>query len=255
MSRPQSEFYVGYHPRSKPNQAKFTRQVILGLLLAMILIAFALVLGQTRLQPARFEFGHPRHFEGVVFLDPYPRLVLNRPGISEQATLFSTYLLTAQGKHGADQDMANFSGQPVRLSGTLIYRDGQTMIEVVPGTVRALPNRSHSNGKIQAKALGEFTLVGEIVDSKCYLGVMRPGNLKTHKSCAVRCISGGVPPVLVVRDAHGNAAYFLLVARDGQTVNQDVLDMVAEPVRITGQVFQFGDFYFLHADPATYQML
>jgi len=43
--------------------------------------------------------------------------------------------------------------------------------------------------------------VGEIVDSKC-LGVMTPGQLTTHRACAIRCISGGIPPVLHVRQTN-----------------------------------------------------
>ena len=48
-------------------------------------------------------------------------------------------------------------------------------------------------------SLGVATLRGEIVDSKCYLGAMKPGDQKTHKACATLCIRGGIPPVLVER--------------------------------------------------------
>src|SRR5947207_1819862 len=96
--------------------------------------------------------------------------------------------------------------------------------------------------------LGRRTLVGEIVDSKCFLGVMNPGQLTPHRACAIRCISGGVPPVLVVRQKNGPAIYLLLVASDGKPV----LDIVAEPVEITGEVEREGDLLILRADPATY---
>jgi hypothetical protein len=38
-------------------------------------------------------------------------------------------------------------------------------------------------------------------------------------------------------------------------VNQQVLDFVAEPVTITGQVERQGDFLILRADPAAYQRI
>ena len=41
---------------------------------------------------------------------------------------------------------------------------------------------------------------GEIVDPKCFFGVMKPGEGKPHKDCAIRCILGGIPPVLKVTD-------------------------------------------------------
>src|SRR5690606_3083584 len=101
------------------------------------------------------------------------------------------------GKFGAQPLVRGLAGRRVRLRGALIYRDNQTMIEIEPGSLvetgmGSIPEQS-------VREWGEVRLVGEIVDSKCFLGVMNPGNLKTHKSCAIRCISGGIPPVLLVR--------------------------------------------------------
>jgi hypothetical protein len=95
--------------------------------------------------------------------------------------------------------------------------------------------------------------VGEIVDSKCFLGVMNPGQLTPHRACAIRCISGGIPPVLLVRSKNGPAIYLLLVAADGKPVNPQVLDLVAEPVQITGEVERQGGLFILLADPSTYR--
>ena len=91
------------------------------------------------------------------------------------------------------------------------------------------------------------------MDSKCYLGVMNPGQLTTHRGCAIRCISGGIPPVLLVRQTNGPALYFLLVSRDGKPMNKQVLNMVAEPVQITGEVERQGELLIVRADPATYR--
>src|SRR6266511_5317835 len=102
---------------------------------------------------------------------------------------------------------------------------------------------------ITSESLGEHTLVGEIVDSKCYLGVMNPGALTPHRACAIRCISGGIPPVLLVRRSNGPALYFLLVSREGQPVNKEVLNLGAEPVEITGEVEREGNLLILRADP------
>ena len=101
--------------------------------------------------------------------------------------------------------------------------------------------------------LGRQTLVGEIVDSKCYLGVMNPGQLTPHRACAVRCISGGIPPLLLVRPKTGPPLYFLLVSGDGHAVNKEVLDMVAEPVQVTGDVERQGELLVLRADPKTFR--
>jgi hypothetical protein len=84
---------------------------------------------------------------------------------------------------------------------------------------------------------------------------MNPGELKPHRACAARCISGGIPPVLCVRDDAGRASYFFLVSAAGAPVNQDVLDFVAEPVEVTGEVVRSGDDLVLRADPASYRRL
>jgi hypothetical protein len=91
------------------------------------------------------------------------------------------------------------------------------------------------------------------VDSKCFLGVMNPGQLTPHRACAIRCISGGVPPVLLVRQKAGPATYLLLVSDDGKPVNKQVLELVAEPVEITGEVERQGELLILKADPTTYR--
>ena len=84
-------------------------------------------------------------------------------------------------------------------------------------------------------------------------GVMNPGRLTPHRACAIRCISGGIPLILLVRQTNGCALHFLLVSSDGRPVNKEVLAMVAEPVQITGEVVRQGEFLILRADPATYR--
>ena len=127
------------------------------------------------------------------------------------------------------------------------------MIETKPEWIQAAEKASVTTPPPQSMSLGTQTLIGEIVDSKCFLGVMNPGQLTPHRACAIRCISGGIPPVLLVRQKNGPALYFLLVSRDGKPVNKEVLDLVAEPVEITGAVERQGELLILRANPATYR--
>jgi len=46
---------------------------------------------------------------------------------------------------------------------------------------------------------------------------------------------------------------FLLVSRDAKPVNKQVLNLVAEPVEIAGEVDRQGELLILRADPATYR--
>jgi hypothetical protein len=61
------------------------------------------------------------------------------------------------------------------------------------------------------------------------------------------------PYLYLVRSKNGPAIYLLLVAADGKPVNPQVLDLVAEPVQITGEVERQGGLFILLADPSTYR--
>src|SRR5262249_39698277 len=200
-----------------------------------------------------------RQFEGVLREKPYPALLVQRPGDTGKLPAVSQYLLVEPGKRGAAAEVTGFDARRVLLQGSLIYRDGLTMIEVVPNSLKPVISDSGARGRqgaaTSAEELGAFTLVGEIVDSKCYLGVMNPGATKPHRECAARCISGGVPPLFVAHDADGRTVSLLLVSENNEPVNQEVLDVVAEPVEITGRVARDGEQLVLRADPKTYQRI
>jgi hypothetical protein len=232
---------------------------VVALLVIVSLLGVVLAGLQRPFAPSVFEYGVSRELRGVIQAQPYPMLLVPRPGDTSLGDPFSRYPLTVFGKRGADDAVAEFDGRAVRLQGSLIYRDGRTMIEIQDETIRPLLEAEDEPLRAMlprdGEDLGILTLDGEIVDSKCFLGVMKPGNLKPHRACAVRCISGGVPPLLVVRDSDERATYFLLVSASGAAVNREVLDLVAEPVRIKGRVVRHGDLLVLAADPATYRRL
>ena len=151
-------------------------------------------------------------------------------------------------------EVAGFDGRRVKLRGTLIHRDDTSMIEVVTGSIStASAAQGESLPGPTLETLGAQTLAGEIVDSKCYLGVMNPGHTKPHRECATLCIRGGIPPLFVVKDAAGRSVHLWLVSETGEPVNQQVLDFVAEPIEITGQIKRSGDQLYLYANPQTYR--
>jgi hypothetical protein len=240
-----SEFYVGYLPKAPSGIAR--RIKITTAILIILAAAFAATFAelQRTYAPSTFEFGKGRSFAGVIESSPYPTLVVAQPGATEAGS--SRYLLVAAGKHGADSQVAAYAGKTVQLRGTMIYRDRQTMIELVSGSIATVSEPSEP--PMATKDLGSFELIGEIVDSKCYLGVMNPGNGKVHRDCAVRCLSGGIPPVFATNNFNGIPAIFLLTdPRQKPLPKEAFLDHVAQPVRIRGRVLQTGDTLFLEAE-------
>lgn len=88
-------------------------------------------------------------------------------------------------------------------------------------------------------------ITGELVDSKCNLGVMNPGSGKVHRDCAARCVSGGVPLALVPADSeHYGSMYFVQGAKTGKPPQELVL-RVGEVMTVSGQGVQIGRQRFL----------
>ena len=164
-----NEFYVGYLPQAPSATRRFVRWIVGLLVFTAVGSAITIAALQNPFAASVFEFGKTRTFAGTIEASPYPTLLVSRPGNARPRA--SRYLLVAKGKHGADQDVSSYDRKAVRLAGTLIFRGGQTLIEVDPGSLSedksAAPQRD-----AEAKDLGVFELVGEIVDSKCYSGVM-----------------------------------------------------------------------------------
>ena len=248
------EFYIGWAARVPPGIRQTVGQAVAGLLLLTLLVAASLALAQRTIGTAVFEYGVDKHFTGIFRVWPYPHLLVPRPSGLGKPVTFSTYFLVAPWKFGLSPEaIAPYDGKFVTLAGTLIYRGNQTMIQVDDESIKLDQSQSLATPLPQALPLGRQTLRGEIVDSKCYLGVMNPGRLAAHRACAVLCISGGIPPVLLVQPRDGPPAYVLLVSANGQPVNREVLDFIAEPVEITGQVESQDGLLVLCADPATYR--
>ena len=246
------DFYIGWEAKSPPGIGKFARRVVGLLLIGAIGFALAFAVAQHSIGGSVFEWGTVKQFSGILKLRPYPHLLVPRAGTLGAQNTFSTYYLVAPFKHGLDREQYSaLDGKTVSLQGTLIYRGNQTMVEALPNSVKVADKQLASMTGTETIPLGRQTLVGEIVDSKCFLGVMNPGQLLPHRACAIRCISGGIPPVLLVRNAEGTANYLLLVSADGKPVNQEVLEFVAEPVQITGEVERQGELLILRADPRT----
>jgi nitrite reductase/ring-hydroxylating ferredoxin subunit/DMSO/TMAO reductase YedYZ heme-binding membrane subunit len=247
------DFYVGYRPQAAPALGGFLHRVSALLLLTAVVVAAALALLQGPFDPGVFEYGVNRDFSGVIAERPYPVLVAD-PAVGIGSDAASSLLLVAAGKHGAATEVRGLDGRRAGLQGSLIYRQGQAMIEVAAGSAEARASAAPAAVALIVD-LGIETLRGEIVDSKCFLGVMKPGRGKTHRACAARCISGGIPPVLRVETADGDFRDFLLTDANGDAVNARVLDFVAEPIEITGSVRRQGDVLILAADPAAYRRL
>jgi hypothetical protein len=241
------DFYIGYLPKMPKKSAKAIKIFVVSALASAIGLTFLLWIGQKPFAKSVFEFGAVKDFEGTIRARPVPFLLIEKPEKTNGLPAFERFPLVAEGKHGFAG--GGFDGQRVSLKGTLIYRDDLHMIEVAAGSVKKSAETARPAAEETEQSLGNFTLKGEIVDSKCYLGVMNPGRSKPHRDCAVACLRGGIPPLFVVKDLSGNVSELWLLSKNGESVNKDILEFVAEPVEISGEVSRTGSQLFFRIDP------
>jgi hypothetical protein len=187
------EFYIGYLPTSPPRTARRIRAAIMVLILAACVLAAELVVNQASFPAASFEFDHERAFKGVVIGRALPVLQLSEG---------SSAVLVAPGKHGYMWPPGVSLGTSVAFRGKLIQRRESQLIEV------ASPIEITAEGKARtASPMTPIQVSGEVVDTKCFGGVMNPGFGKVHRACAARCLHGGIPPALLTETG---ALYYLM---------------------------------------------
>jgi hypothetical protein len=237
----EDEFFVGYLPMP-PALACRLRKVLLLAAGVVAGVAIAIAVAQRGFAHSVFEFGEYRTFEGILLERPYPLLLLPRPGASDRVTSYSAYVLVDKFKRGADETVRGLNGKRVRLKAQLIYRDNTTMLELKPGTLKAVNSEGAADGQMQS--LGPVTVTGELVDSKCYLGVMNPGQGKVHRDCATQCARGGVPVAMVSTDPKQRGTVYFVQSTTGR-LPREVLAHMGETTRLSGESFRIGEQTFL----------
>ncbi len=187
---------------------------------------------------------------GVLVNRPYPMIYTADPAAPDGVR---TVLVVAQGKCTSGLDLAGATGRPVRAEGVLIQRKERQMLEVPLFVDEWLFDADGAAGETavaipQEEPLGTARLAGNIMDSKCFFGVMRPGRGKTHKACASLCIRGGIPPSFWARTDSGREVVMLMTDADGNAFGEDILPFVADPVEAEGAIVRVGDILQFRAD-------
>lgn len=244
----QEEFYVGYFPRAPRGIGRAARGYTLRLLAVALAAAALLAMGQDHANSGAFDYGHPQRLFGQIRSKPYPMLLAPGAGLTDRQAVYTRYLLVAEGKHGAQAETDSLDGQWVELTGTRIHRGHREMLELAPdGVVVVPPTANVRLGILLAPpvTLGRMRLVGEVVDSKCWLGVMKPATGAVHRGCAARCLAGGIPPLLMLRDSTGATVHLLLTGADGEPASQRFLPLVGQEVALTGEVMEEGELLIL----------
>ena len=242
-------FFIGWE---EPTEGKRGRKRLLvwwGMISGLIL--GGLIAGlQTTPGKGTFAFGDIQTYHGLLVAEPVPFLVTD-----ESEGGHKVFLLVNPLKYGFPVGLAREHHlRRVSLEGTLVRDEQNGMIEVVPMSITS--ESPQFAGEVPVlKAVGEVQLKGEIVDSKCHLGVMNPGRFKPHRACAIQCIAGGIPPILVVQTIEGQLRHYLMVGPEGEAIHDDLLDYVAEPVLVRGTYKTISGLHLLFVEPDSLERL
>jgi hypothetical protein len=239
------EFYIGYDPPMPARMAARVRRVVTATASVAVAVAVTATAFHHRLAEAAFEYGRPQELSGVFRRAPYPRIEVDG----------RSAWLVSRGKAGGEKALAEVPDGAVTLQGTLIERGSHRMFEIVPDTVTSGANAVDPDPPPKALSAEEVTLYGEIVDSKCFLGVMNPGEGTVHRDCARVCLRGGIPPMLLIRSARAEEALVLLVDDAGAPVGRAVAALAGVPVQVRGRLVRDGEQLTLFADATNFSRL
>ncbi len=242
------EFYIGYVDKVGGGTKKSLKRFVLLSISLLLFSAFLFAFFQRPAVNSSFDFGNPTKVSGVYHESPYPML---RVPLAEDE--FKEIVLLGFGKSGANRYLdeirekhGDLSGRIMTIEGQLIYYNGKTLLEIDDSQKISVTGKSIEDFK--AIALGNKTVQGEVIDPKCYFGVMKPGYGKIHRSCAALCIAGGVPPVLASKDEMGHETYFLLADLKGNPIHKDILPYIGQPAQMQGSIEKVGDWQLLKID-------
>jgi hypothetical protein len=251
-------FYIGWMPRAPKPLAKYIRWIAIGLAVLVVMTSALLALRQKKFSTASFEFGQLTEVHGIYQQFPVPSIKVMTAQDAFGHTTYITMPLVGYGKFGAEGTISqlekerktSLDNREVTFKGTLLYSDGKTLLQVDSHddpliNIGALSKNGLAH---EIKELGTVQLTGEVLDPKCYFGVMKPGHGKPHRDCAIRCIEGGMSPVFYVRNEAGEANYYLILDANGEKMNEDLKDHISEPISLQARAVQFDDWVILYVD-------
>ncbi|MCR9254472.1 MAG: hypothetical protein NXI16_00055 [Alphaproteobacteria bacterium] len=243
----QDPFFIGYLSPPKPLRSFLA---LIGLALMVLFAGISYLMASSQWDPGdgTFRWDWRRHtITGVMTVAPYPVIHVVE---SERYESGTTVMLSGNGKRGVQERAAPLAGKLVQATGVSIKRGDVDMMQVIGGE-KGLSLTEGEAVPVPVEPLGRWRLTGEICDSKCYTGAMRPGKGLAHKACANLCLIGGEPPIFVTTAPVDGDIFLIMADAEGGEVTGPVLDHVATLVEIEGEVERVGSALVFKIDPAT----
>jgi hypothetical protein len=243
---PFPEFFVGWE-RTPKSYLHVLRPFVFFILCLVCLLAFVISSSQDPPGAGQWDDSAIVTLQGVADVSPY---AIIRIESNHSPSGIRTVFLVESGKFGAVDRLQPFQGQAVQVRGTVLHRYERWMLELddANDAIQPVPMDAVLMKRLQRPksiSMGQVTLPGEIIDSKCYLGGMKPGGGKTHKACAALCLRGGIPPMFVTRGENKRETYYLAVSPSGGLIDPSIIDYVGDAVEVDAQFEKQGDLFRL----------
>ena len=232
----ENDFFVGYLDMPKKDRRFLLKAVPLGLL-GVAGAGLGLGMSAPSKLGGRWETGTPVTLTGRIGFHPYPVLWTGGKAI----------VLSGVAKKSADAYLRPFEGQVVEISGIKITRKDCFMLGVADGDIKT--SSQTAPPLPQTEVIGEVSLMGEILDAQCFMGIMTPGYGRSHRGCATLCIRGGLPVYFSAGvgehknandPTHCGGIGYLLANSNGEKINMEILDHIAVPLTITARHEKIG---------------
>ncbi len=258
----QDPFYIGWN---KVVPLIFRKSVLYFVTVAMLLSSMLIWLfafHQEHLANSSFNFEQVKHLNGAISTVPFAHITVVAGRKSDGGPLLKVFPLVNADKFGASSTIKNWlqaNGASKSAFATvdvlMLHRDDVFALQLNHDQASIQKSTERFDMGIEnTQALGDTMLSGEIIDPKCYLGAMNPGEGKPHRSCAIRCISGGIMPMLTWMNGN-KREYAVLTGSYGRPINKEVLFAVAEPVRIRGKLFTLENWKWFEIEPSAIERL
>jgi len=232
-----SKFYVGYDTLPDKDRRFLLKAVPVGLLGVAGLGAYTGTRAASN-GGGRWETGTPVTLTGRLGFHPYPTLWVDGQGV----------ILAGIGKIGTDFYTRQFEGQVVKVTGVKIVRDNCFLLGVAQNDIRSVNKPAPALPEYSSQ--GEVSLVGEVLDAQCFMGIMVPGYGRSHRGCATLCVRGGQPVYfsMGIREAAENGGEttcggtgFLLSDFEGGAANKLFIDKVSVPLTMKAELQKIGN--------------
>lgn len=228
------DFYIGWGQESKKSR-KVSKNFFLLFLVLMVMLLGLFTYFEKPFADSFFAYGEPSELQGQLLETPVVSVRVKIDGGHEIIPLVG---FGKMGPHAALSSLLGNGSFQVSLKGTLIQYKGNKVFELTEGASSVLSSTKFSAIEMKGEMGSMMEVSGEIVDPKCFFGVMKPGYGKVHKSCAIRCISGQIPPILAIRKEGEFMDYYFLTNSEGEVLMQDLHEYVGSEIKVSGLSYQ-----------------